>query len=46
MKPGPGWADNALYVDRQILRVIVAKPGGTALSGVEWQSAMYAAASL
>ena len=46
MKPGHGRADNALYVDRQILGVIVAKPGGTTLSGVEWQSAMYAAASL
>jgi len=42
MKPGHGRADYLLYVDRQAVGVIEAKPQGTTLSGVEWQSAMYA----
>ncbi|NNN08361.1 MAG: DEAD/DEAH box helicase family protein, partial [Acidimicrobiaceae bacterium] len=37
-----GRADYLLYVDRQIVGVIEAKPVGTTLSGVQWQSAMYA----
>ena len=31
-----------LYVDQRVVGVIEAKPVGTPLSGVEWQSAMYA----
>jgi type I restriction enzyme, R subunit len=42
MRPGHGRADYALYVDKEIVGVIEAKPEGTPLSGVEWQSAMYA----
>src|SRR5690349_20389570 len=42
MKPGHGRADYLLYVDKRVVGVIEAKPGGTTLSGVEWQSAMYA----
>jgi len=42
MKPGHGRADYLLYVDKQVVGVIEAKPQGTPLSGVEWQSAMYA----
>jgi type I restriction enzyme R subunit len=42
MKAGHGQVDYLLYVDRSIVGVIEAKPGGTSLSGVEWQSAMYA----
>lgn len=42
MKPGHGRADYLLYVDKQAVGVIEAKPEGTPLSGVEWQSAMYA----
>jgi type I restriction enzyme, R subunit len=42
MKPGHGRADYLLYVDRCAVGVIEAKPVGTPLSGVEWQSAMYA----
>ncbi|WP_199178026.1 DEAD/DEAH box helicase family protein [Mycobacterium hubeiense] len=42
MKPGHGRVDYLLYVDRAVVGVIEAKPMGTALSGVEWQSAMYA----
>lgn len=42
MKAGHGRADYLLYVDRQAVGVIEAKPLGTTLSGVEWQSAMYA----
>ena len=37
-----GRADYLLYIDRQIVGVIEAKPVGTTLSGVQWQSAMYA----
>ena len=42
MKRGHGQVDYLLYVDRKIVGVIEAKPEGTSLSGVEWQSAMYA----
>ncbi len=42
MKSGHGRADYLLYVDRRAVGVIEAKPEGTPLSGVEWQSAMYA----
>jgi type I restriction enzyme R subunit len=42
MKSGHGRADYLLYVDRRVVGVIEAKPEGTTLSGVEWQSAMYA----
>jgi type I restriction enzyme R subunit len=42
MAAGHGRADYVLYVDRKVVGVIEAKPAGTALSGVEWQSAMYA----
>ena len=42
MKPGHGQVDYLLYVDRKIVGVIEAKPEGVPLSGVEWQSAMYA----
>ncbi len=42
MAPGHGRADYLLYVDKQVVGVIEAKPQGTPLSGVEWQSAMYA----
>jgi type I restriction enzyme R subunit len=43
MDVGHGRADYLLYVDKRVVGVIEAKPSGTALSGVEWQSAMYAA---
>jgi len=39
---GHGRADYLLYVDKSAVGVIEAKPEGTTLSGVEWQSAMYA----
>lgn len=42
MKPGHGRVDYLLYVDKKVVGVIEAKPMGTPLSGVEWQSAMYA----
>jgi type I restriction enzyme R subunit len=42
MKAGHGRVDYLLYVDRAVVGVIEAKPVGTTLSGVEWQSAMYA----
>ena len=42
MKPGHGRVDYLLYVDQAVVGVIEAKPEGTPLSGVEWQSAMYA----
>jgi type I restriction enzyme R subunit len=42
LAPGHGRVDYLLYVDRKIVGVIEAKPVGTPLSGVEWQSAMYA----
>lgn len=42
MKQGHGRADYLLYVDKKVVGVIEAMPEGTTLSGVEWQSAMYA----
>jgi len=42
MAPGHGRADYLLYVDKRVVGVIEAKPAGTPLSGVEWQSARYA----
>nr|WP_263598757.1 hypothetical protein [Oerskovia gallyi] len=42
MAQGHGRVDYLLYVDKKVVGVIEAKPMGTALSGVEWQSAMYA----
>ena len=42
MATGHGRADYLLYVDQLVVGVIEAKPEGTPLSGVEWQSAMYA----
>lgn len=42
MKAGHGRVDYLLYVDKAVVGVIEAKPQGTPLSGVEWQSAMYA----
>jgi len=42
LKPGHGRADYLLYVDQAAVGVIEAKPEGTPLSGVEWQSATYA----
>ncbi len=42
MRAGHGRADYLLYVDQRAAGVLEAKPAGTTLSGVEWQSAMYA----
>jgi type I restriction enzyme R subunit len=42
LKPGHGRVDYVLYVDQAAVGVIEAKPEGTPLSGVEWQSATYA----
>src|SRR2546425_4723463 len=42
MKPGFGFADYLLYLDRKALGAVEAKPEGT-LTGVEPQSAKYAA---
>jgi type I restriction enzyme R subunit len=42
MKTDHGRVDYLLYVDRKVVGVIEAKPMGTPLAGVEWQSAMYA----
>jgi type I restriction enzyme, R subunit len=42
MATGHGRADYLLHVDKRAVGVIEAKPSGTTLSGVEWQSAMYA----
>src|ERR1700754_3965165 len=42
LKAGHGRADYLLYVDQTAIGVIEAKPEGTPLSGVEWQSATYA----
>jgi type I restriction enzyme, R subunit len=42
MAKGHGRVDYLLYVDQRVAGVIEAKPQGTTLSGVEWQSAMYA----
>src|SRR5215217_3903375 len=42
MASGHGRVDYLLYVDKRVVGVIEAKPEGQTLSGVEWQSAMYA----
>ena len=42
MARGHGRADYLLYVDKRAVGVIEAKPVGSTLSGVEWQSARYA----
>ncbi|MFZ5869190.1 MAG: type I restriction-modification enzyme R subunit C-terminal domain-containing protein [Actinomycetota bacterium] len=42
MAAGHGRADYLLYVDQRAVGAIEAKPTGSTLSGVEWQSAMYA----
>ena len=42
MKPGFGFADYLLYLDRRAVGAVEAKPHGT-LTGVEAQSAKYAA---
>ncbi|MFR4188668.1 MAG: DEAD/DEAH box helicase family protein [Corynebacterium variabile] len=42
MKKGHGRVDYLLYVDKTVVGVVEAKPMGMPLSGVEWQSAMYA----
>jgi len=42
MKTDHGRVDYLLYLDRRAIGVIEAKPEGMPLSGVEWQSAMYA----
>jgi type I restriction enzyme R subunit len=42
MAPGHGRVDYLLYVNQCAVGAIEAKPEGTTLSGVEWQSAMYA----
>jgi type I restriction enzyme R subunit len=42
LSAGHGRADYVLYVDKRAVGVIEAKPEGTTLSGVEWQSARYA----
>ena len=42
MKAGHGRVDYLLYVGRKVVGVIEAKPVGTPLVGVQWQSAMYA----
>ena len=42
MASGHGRADYLLYVDQHVVGIIEAKPEGMPLSGVEWQSAMYA----
>ncbi|WP_433620941.1 DEAD/DEAH box helicase family protein [Nocardia sp. CA-120079] len=42
MAKGHGRVDYLVYVDQKVVGVIEAKPVGTTLSGVEWQSAMYA----
>ena len=42
MAKGHGRADYLIYIDQAAVGVIEAKPAGTTLSGVEWQSSMYA----
>jgi type I restriction enzyme R subunit len=42
MAPGHGRVDYLLFVDRRVVGVIEAKPVGTPLAGVQWQSATYA----
>ncbi len=42
MAPDHGRADYLLFIDRRVAGVIEAKPIGTPLAGVQWQSATYA----
>ena len=42
MKSGHGRADYLLYLNKGVVGVVEAKPMGKTLSGVEWQSLMYA----
>ena len=42
MKADHGRVDYLLYVDRKVVGVVEAKPMGTPLAGVQWQSAIYA----
>lgn len=42
MKTDHGRVDYLLYIDKKVVGVIEAKPQGTPLAGVQWQSAMYA----
>jgi type I restriction enzyme R subunit len=42
MAAGHGRADYMLYIEQRAIGVIEAKPVGTTLTGVEWQSARYA----
>lgn len=42
MKADHGRVDYLLYIDKKVVGVIEAKPMGTPLAGVQWQSAMYA----
>jgi type I restriction enzyme, R subunit len=42
MAAGHGRADYLLYVDQHVVGVIEAKPEGTTLAGVQWQSTKYA----
>ncbi len=42
MKPDHGRVDYLLYVDKKVVGVIEAKSIGTTLTGVQWQTAMYA----
>ena len=42
MKSGHGRADYLLYLNKGVVGVVEAKPMGKTLSGVEWQSSMYA----
>jgi len=41
LKPGHGFADYLLYVDACAVGAIEAKPRGSTLTGVEWQSEKY-----
>src|SRR5712691_501087 len=41
LEPPHGRADYLLFVDREAVGVIEAKPEGATLTGVEWQSAKY-----
>ena len=42
MASGHGRVDYLLFIDRRVVGLIEAKPAGTTLSGVEWQTSMYA----
>jgi type I restriction enzyme R subunit len=44
MDRGAGRADYLLYLNKRVVGVIEAKPSGTTLSEVEWQSRRYAQA--